>query len=65
MKHTLQHSKFRKESFQWFPKSIEKIIHNHDILRELSDGNCPIPVIVIPATLSNNLPGTEFTIGMS
>ena len=33
------------------------------IFRELSSHNCPIPVIVIPATLSNNIPGTEFTVG--
>merc|ERR1719402_556101 len=32
--------------------------------RQLSKGNCPIPIIVIPATLSNNIPGTELTIGV-
>ena len=31
--------------------------------RELSEGGCHVPVVVVPATLSNNIPGTEFTIG--
>lgn len=31
--------------------------------RELASGGCHVPVVVVPATLSNNIPGTEFTIG--
>ena len=31
--------------------------------RELANAGCKIPIIVIPATLSNNIPGTELTIG--
>lgn len=31
--------------------------------RELYTNNCPIPIIVIPATLSNNIAETEITIG--
>lgn len=32
--------------------------------RELINAGCSIPVIIIPATISNNVPGTEFTIGV-
>lgn len=31
--------------------------------RELEEGKCCIPIIVVPATISNNVPGTEFSIG--
>lgn len=32
--------------------------------RQFSKAGASIPVIVIPATLSNNIPGTELTIGV-
>ena len=32
--------------------------------RQLAREKCSIPIIVVPSTLSNNIPGTELTIGV-